>query len=133
MPEDLLQDMELDSGVGHPGSSGVTQAVAGQVGQADAGDDLVPVRRVANCRGGEDAAFRADQQLILGVFACGEAFEDGTERVEYWDAAFFAALGLLGDQAASAGVDLAGDDDEVLLESDVPDLEPGDLDMPWLL
>lgn len=45
--------------------------------------------------------------------------QDRAEWVEDRDAAFIAALGLLGDQAAFAGVDLAGDDDEVLLESHV--------------
>ncbi len=44
--EDVLEDVQRDACVRHPGRAGVTEAVPGEVGQAKIADDLVPVRRV---------------------------------------------------------------------------------------
>ena len=39
--------MEGDSGVGEPGGAGVSEAVSGEVRQAEVGGDLVPAGGVA--------------------------------------------------------------------------------------
>ena len=116
-----------DAGVGHPGRSGVAQAVPGEVGQAEPRDDAVPVGGVADGRGGEVAALRANEELVFGFLALREAFQDGAERFEDRHLAVFAALGRLGDQATLAGEHLPADHDEVLAEVHVPDLQPGHL------
>lgn len=56
--EDVLEDVQRDACVGHPGGSGVPEAVSGEVGQAEIADDLVPVRGVAHGRDHESAAHR---------------------------------------------------------------------------
>lgn len=48
MSEDLLEDMERDSGVGEPGGIGVSEPVSGEVGEAEVSNDLVPGRGVTN-------------------------------------------------------------------------------------
>ena len=57
--------MEGDSGVGEPGGAGVSEAVAGEVRQAEVGDDLVPAGGVANggCR--EEAAPWTDEEWCV--------------------------------------------------------------------
>ncbi|MDQ1122649.1 hypothetical protein QE412_001222 [Microbacterium trichothecenolyticum] len=82
MAEDVLEDVQRDACVGHPGGSGVPEAVPSEVGEAEIADDLVPVRRVPHGRGRESAALRADQQPVLGLLAFREAFQDRAERVE---------------------------------------------------
>ena len=61
MSEDLLEDMEGDSGVGEPGGTGVSEAVSGEVGQTEVSNALVPAGGVENggCR--EEAATRTDE------------------------------------------------------------------------
>ena len=96
MPEDVLERVQWwDAGVGHPGRSGVAQAVPGEVGQAEPRDDAVPVGGVADGRGGEVAALRANEELVFGFLALREAFQDGAERFEDRHLAVFAALGRL--------------------------------------
>lgn len=56
--------------------------------------------------------------------ACGEAFEHGAGRFEDRHAPVFPALGRFGDKASLAGAYLLGDCDEVLVESDISDLQP---------
>lgn len=46
VPENLLEHMQRDTGVSHPGRARVTEPVAGEIGQAEVRDDLVPVRRI---------------------------------------------------------------------------------------
>src|SRR5690606_13266607 len=99
------------------------EPVAGEIGQPEILDDLVPVRGVPDGGGGERAAFRADEQTLFRLLAFGEPFEDRPQRVEDRDASLLAALGLFGDEAALAGVGLAGDDDDVLVEADVAGLK----------
>lgn len=41
MAEDVLEDVQRDARVGHPGGSGVAEAVPGEIGQAEIADDLV--------------------------------------------------------------------------------------------
>lgn len=60
--------------------------------------------RISDGRGGEDTAARPAQERIVGLLAVGETFEDGFERVEHGDRTVSAALGLLDDEAASAGI-----------------------------
>ena len=103
----------------------MAEPVAGQVGQAELRDDLVPVGRIANGRGREYPSLGPGEERIFGRLAVGEALQDGAERVEDRDAPFLAALGGFGDQAAAAGVNLAGDDHQVLAEVHVPGLQPG--------
>lgn len=108
MAEDFLKDVQGDAGVGHPGRAGVTEPVASEVGQADAGDDLVPVRRVANGRGGEAISTGSAQERVIGLLARGGAFEDGFEGVEHRHWAVSSAFGLpFDDEAPSARVVLA--------------------------
>lgn len=122
--EDVLEDVQRDAGVRHPGRAGVPEPVAGEVGQAEIADDLVPVRRVPHGRGRESAALRADQQPVLRLFPFREAFQDRAERVEDRDAAFSPAFGLFRDEgSAFAGVGLPGDHHDVLVEPDVTGLE----------
>ena len=56
MPGDLAQDVYGDAGVGHPGQSGVAEAVSAEVFVAEFGDDVVPVGGVAQDRGGDATA-----------------------------------------------------------------------------
>jgi hypothetical protein len=56
VPEDLLEHVQGDAGVGHPGRPGVAEAVAGEVAEPEALHEVVPVGRVADGRGGQDAA-----------------------------------------------------------------------------
>ena len=127
VPENLLKHMQRDTGVCHPGRSGVPESVPGEVGQAEAGHDLIPVRRVAHGRRGEHAAFRPGQQPVLGLLAGGETFQDRAERFEDRHLADTAPLGLLRHKAAGAGEGLPSDVDDVLAPVDVPGLEAGDL------
>lgn len=69
VPEDVLEDVQRDAGVCHPGRAGVAEAVPGEIGQTKIAHDLVPVRRVPHGRGRECAALRADQQPVLGLLA----------------------------------------------------------------
>lgn len=126
MPEDLLEDMEGDSGVGEPGGTGVSEAVSGEVGQAEVSNDLVPAGGVANVGCREEAATRTDEEWCLRLLERAESFQDRPEWVENRHARLFAALGWLGDEAAPAGKDLSSDDDEVLCEIHVVDLKTGD-------
>ena len=105
----------------------MAEAVAGEVGQAEVDDDLVPVRRVPHGRGGEGAALRSYEQPVVRFFTFCEAFEDRSQRFEDRDPALLASFGLLGDEPALAGVGLPGDDDDVLVEPDITGLGTGDL------
>ena len=127
VPEDVLEDVQRDAGVGHPCRPGVAQAVPGEVRQPELRHDAVPVRGVADGRSGEVAALRTDQQRVRGLLAVGEAFQHGSERFEDRHASLFAALGRLRDQATLAGEHLPADHHEVLVEVDIPDLQPRDL------
>lgn len=125
--EEVLEDVERDASVSHPGRAGVPEAVLGEVGQAEIADDLVPVRRVPHGRGLETTALRADQQAVLGLFPLCEPLKSRAERVEDRDAAFSAAFGSLRDEPAFAGIGLPGDDHDVLNEPNVTGLEARDL------
>lgn len=127
MPEDLLQHVQGDAGIGHPCRSRMTQAVSCQTGLPEPGDEVVPVSRVAHRRSGEDAATRADQESLVGVAVLREAFEHGLERCEGRDGANVAALGLLGHQPALAGVGLPPNCDDARVPVDIPDPQARDL------
>ena len=75
MAEDVLEDVQGNSGVGKPRGTCVPEAVAGQFWQADVEDELIPVRRIPHRRGREDTAFRPCQKLVAGFLTGGEAFE----------------------------------------------------------
>lgn len=82
----------------------MSEAVTGEVGQAEVRDDLVPVRRIPHRRRRQHAALRSDQELIVGLFPLCEAFEHRTQRLQDRHAAFFAALGGFGDADDIASV-----------------------------
>jgi hypothetical protein len=104
--QDLLEDVQRDAGIGHPRRTSVAESLTGEVRQAEAGNDRVPVGGVSDGRGSEHAALGADEELVFGGFAFGKAFEDGPEGLEYRDAPLFAALGGFGDESAFVGEDL---------------------------
>lgn len=56
VPEDLLEDVQGDAGVGHPRRPGVPEAVSGEIPQPESCDEVIPVSRVPHRRGGQDAA-----------------------------------------------------------------------------
>ncbi|MGC0364239.1 hypothetical protein ABH922_002223 [Rhodococcus sp. 27YEA15] len=114
VPEDLLEHMEGDAGVGHPGCSGVAEPVAGEVVEAELCHEVVPVGGVAGRRCSEDTAARPPQEWVVGLFLSGKTFEDGFESVEHRDRAISATLGLFDDETASAGVVLASDPNDVV-------------------
>jgi hypothetical protein len=58
VPGDLPEDVDRNADVGHPGQAGVAQVVAAQMLVAQVGDDLVPVRRVAEHGRGDSTAAR---------------------------------------------------------------------------
>ncbi|ODT40217.1 MAG: hypothetical protein ABS62_10970 [Microbacterium sp. SCN 70-200] len=65
MSEDLLEDMEGDSGVGEPGGAGVSETVSCEIGQAEVSNNLVPAGGVANggCR--KETATRTDEEWCV--------------------------------------------------------------------
>ena len=67
VPEDLLEHVQGDAGVGHPGRPGVAQTVPGEVVEAELCDEAVPVGGVADGGCGEDAA--AESCRISGCVA----------------------------------------------------------------
>lgn len=69
---DPAQYVEGDSGVREPGRSGVAETVAAQVLVAEAGDNLLPVGRVAQDRGGDASSARAGEQTCVRGGAGGE-------------------------------------------------------------
>lgn len=115
VPEDLLEHMERDAGVGHPGCSGVAEPVAREVVEAELCHEVVPVGGVADRRCSEDAAARPPQERVVGLFPSGETFENGFESAKHRDRAVSATLGLFDDETASAGVVLASDPDDVVV------------------
>ena len=50
MPGDLPQDMDRDAGIGHPGKPGVPKVVTAKMLVAERGNNLIPVRRIAQHR-----------------------------------------------------------------------------------
>ena len=61
------------------------------------------------------------------MLASGEAFENGFECVEHRHGAVSPALGLLDDEAPSAGVVLASDPHDAVAPVHVPGAQPSDL------
>lgn len=82
VPENLLEHVQWDAGVGHPRCTRVAEPVTGEIGQAEVRDDLVPVRRIPHRRCRQHPAAWATQERIVGLLVGGEAFEDGFESVE---------------------------------------------------
>lgn len=83
VPEDLLEHVESDAGVGHPGCSGVAEPVAGEVVEAELCHEVVPVGSVADGGCGEDSAAWPPQERVVGLLVCGETFENRFEGVEH--------------------------------------------------
>jgi hypothetical protein len=61
VPEDALEDMEGDAGVGEPGRSGVTKPVPGEARLFKMGDELISFRRVPHGVGSEHATAGSGQ------------------------------------------------------------------------
>ncbi len=89
-----MEHVQGDTGICHPGRAGAAQAVPGEVVEPELGHEAVPVGRVANGGGGEDAAARPAQERIVRLLAAREAFEDGFERVEHGDGAVSASRAI---------------------------------------
>ena len=82
------------------------------------------MRRVSDCRGGEDASARSDEQSFLWCPILGEALQNGAERLQDRYVSDVAPIGLLGDQPSDSRVRLATDGHDVGVPVDVSDLEP---------
>src|SRR3546814_7341417 len=122
MSEDLLEDMEGNTGVGEPSGTGVSETVSGEIRQAEVSNDLVPAGRIANGGRREETATRTNEEWCVRLLERAESLQDRPEWVENRHATLFAAFGWLGDEATPAGKDLPSDDDEVLCEVHVPNL-----------
>ena len=69
MPGDEAEDVDRDAGVGHPGKSGVPQAVPDEVLVTEFVDDGVPVGGVAEDGGGDTAAAGAAEEPGVRIAA----------------------------------------------------------------
>lgn len=77
MPRDLPEDVDRDTGVGHPCQPGVTKIMTPQVLVTERGHDLVPVRRIPQHGGADPAAPGAGEQPGVRVAVDGvDPFED---------------------------------------------------------
>jgi hypothetical protein len=56
MPSDDPQDVDGNAGVSHPGEPGVAESVAAELLEAEFGDNVVPVGRIAEDSCGDAAA-----------------------------------------------------------------------------
>ncbi|HML51339.1 MAG TPA: hypothetical protein PKD84_08015 [Propionicimonas sp.] len=125
MPENLLEHVQGDAGVGHPGRSGVPQLVTGEVAEAEPCHEVVPAARVAHGGGREDSTAWSAQERIAGLLAVGEALEDGFDSVEHREGTVSAAFGLLDDEATFAGIVLVSDPRDPVVPVHVSDPETG--------
>ena len=127
MAVDLLQDVPRDPCVGHPGRAGMAEAVPGQIGKPQRGNEGIPVRRIPDGCGCEHPASWPAKERRVGFAAFGQPAQGLLEWLQDRHGTAFATLGLLGHQAARAWVDLAFDGDDPVLPADVADSESGDL------
>ncbi|MFJ8660583.1 hypothetical protein [Streptomyces sp. NPDC093795] len=67
MSGDLAQDVQGDSGVCEPREPGVAKVVSSKVFEAELGDDVVSVGRVAQDGCGDASAARAEEEPGVGA------------------------------------------------------------------
>lgn len=115
--------MDRDSGVGHPGESGVAQAVSTKVFVTQVVDDVVPVGGVAEDGSADSAtAWSGEQACVRSCFCFGDAALDEVTHLgdERDLAGTFSLGGFVGDPARG-GSGLATDGPPPIAGVDVAD------------
>src|SRR3546814_13769483 len=79
MSEDLLEDMEGNTGVGEPSGTGVSETVSGEIRQAEVSNDLVPAGRIANGGRREETATRTNEEWCVRLLERAESLQDRPE------------------------------------------------------
>lgn len=93
---DLAGVMDRDPRIGHPGQPGVAQVVPAQPFEPQVGDNLVPVRRVAQYGGGDaPTAWPDEEPAVAAVGGEGEpTFDQGADLRDQGNEAGALALGV---------------------------------------